>query len=92
MDILAVLAFVWALIYAMLFLPARKAGTWIARPVDGLAGTSFSILCCFVLAWSVVIFVWLALRGGGREIVFPKVNADYFRLSSVAVILQPSSS
>lgn len=87
METLAVLAFLWVLIYAMLFLPARKAGIWIARPVDGLAGTSLSILCCFVLAWSVVIFVWLALKVGGREIVFPKVNADYFNPSYVAVIL-----
>jgi hypothetical protein len=87
MDTLAVLAFVWALIYAMLFLPARKAGAWIARPVDGLVGTSFSILCCFVLAWGVVIFVWLALKVGGREIVFSKITADYFRLPYVAVVL-----
>jgi hypothetical protein len=86
MEKLAALGFVWALIFAMLFLPARKAGTWIAGRVDGLAGAIQSIGRCFVLAWSVVFLVWLALRIGGREI-FPHVNADYFGPSYVAALL-----
>src|SRR5205809_7669156 len=34
-----------------------------------------------------VAFVWLALRVGGREIVFPHVKADYFGLSYIAALL-----
>lgn len=87
MDKLAILTILWALIFAMLLVPARKAGMWVARPLDGLAGTTLSILRCFVLAWGAVAFVWLALRIGGREIVFPHVKADYFGLSYVATLL-----
>jgi hypothetical protein len=86
MEKLAVLVFVWALAFAMLFLPARKVGTWIARPPDGFVGTTLSILLCFVLAWSVVLLGWLALMVGGGE-VFPHVKADYFGLSYVTVLL-----
>ena len=87
MGSLIVLAFVWALIYAMLFLPARKAGKWVARPADGWPGTALSITCCAVLAWGVVFFVWLALRVGGRELIFPNVKADYFGLFYAAILL-----
>ena len=86
METLAALAFVWAMIFAMLFLPARKAGTWIARRPDGSAGTILSILLCFVLAWGLVLLGWLALMLGGRA-VFPHVKAEYFGLSYVAAVL-----
>lgn len=86
MEKLVVSVFVWALIFAMLFLPARKAGTWIARPGDSFAGATLSIMLCFALAWSVVLLGWLGLSVGGRE-VFPRVKADYFGLSYVAVVL-----
>ena len=87
MDNLAVLALIWVLIFTMLILPARNAGLWVAKPPDGLAGTSLSILLCFVLAWGIVGFVWLALRAGGRELVFPQVRADYFGLPYIAAVL-----
>jgi hypothetical protein len=86
MENLAALALVWALIFAMLLLPARKVGTWIARPPDGFVGTTLSIMLCFMLAWSVVLFGWLALKVGGREI-FPHVKADYFGVYYVALLL-----
>jgi hypothetical protein len=86
MEKLAVLAFVWALAFAMVFLPARKVGTWIARPPDGFLGATLSIVLSFVLAWSVVLLGWLALMVGGRA-VFPHVKADYFGLPYVAVVL-----
>ncbi|QOZ35614.1 hypothetical protein [Bradyrhizobium sp. CCBAU 53421] len=86
MDKLAVLAFLWAIAFAMLFLPARKVGTWIARPRDGLAGTALSILLCFVLAWGVVLFGRLALVLVGHH-VFPPINPDFFGLYYVAVLL-----
>jgi len=86
MEELAVLAFVWALAFAMLLLPARKAGRWIARPPDGYAGAALSVLFCFAIAWMVVLLAWLALKIGGRQ-VFPHVKADYFGLFFVAVLL-----
>jgi hypothetical protein len=86
MEKLAVLGFLWALVFAMLFLPARKVGRWIARPPDGLKGTSLSILLCLVLAWCVVLLGRLALIVGGREI-FPHVKAEYFGLFYVAALL-----
>jgi hypothetical protein len=86
MEKFVVLCALWALAFAILNLPARKVGTWIARPPDDLAGTALSITFCFALAWSVVLLGWLALMVSGHQ-VFPHVKTDYFRLSFVALLL-----
>lgn len=86
MENLAVLAFVWALIFAMLVLPTRLAGRWIVRRSDSSAGTAASLSLCFVLAWGAVLLGWLALKVGGR-VIFPYVDARYFGLPYVALLL-----
>src|SRR5215467_952113 len=86
MGTLAVLIFVWALVFAMLFLPARKVGAWIARPPDGRTGTTLSVLLCWALALAVVLSGWLALKIGG-SVVFPYIDPLNFRLPLVAVVL-----
>lgn len=90
METLAALAFVWGLIFAMLFLPARRIGPWIARFPDSFAGTASSLLLCFALAWCVVLAGWGTLKLGGQHIL-PRVETSYFSLPYVAgLLLAPS--
>lgn len=87
MDKLAVLFIGWALIFAMLFLPARMATAWLGSTHDSGTGALSSLLRCTLLAAGFVFIARLSLKLGGRELLFPNLRADYFGLLNVAIVL-----
>jgi hypothetical protein len=88
MTTIAALLAIWALAFAILFVPARPIGTWMARRGDGPLHAILNITLCLVIAFNVVLVGWLALIIGGRE-VLPHVKSDplNFGLFFTAVLL-----
>jgi hypothetical protein len=70
-----VLVAIWALAFAILVVPARPIGKWMARLGDGPVHAILNITICLVIAFNVALVGWLALMICGRE-VFPHVKND----------------
>jgi hypothetical protein len=75
MSNIAVLIAIWALAFAILVMPARPIGTWMARRGDGPVHATLNIALCLMIAFNVALVGWLALMIGGRD-VFPHVKND----------------
>jgi hypothetical protein len=72
---IAVLVAIWALAFAILVVPARPVGKWMARHGDGPVHAILNIIICLVIAFNVALVGWLALMICGRE-MFPHVKND----------------
>ena len=85
---IAVLLAVWALAFAVLVLPVRPVGTWMARRGEGLFLVILNVIICLVITFNVVLIGWLVLIVGGHAL-FPHVESDPlgFGLFFAAVLL-----
>jgi hypothetical protein len=72
---IAVLVAIWALAFAVLVVPARPIGKWMARHGDGPVHAILNIILCLVIAFNVALVGWLALMICDIE-VFPHVKND----------------
>jgi hypothetical protein len=75
MSNIAVLIAIWALAFAILVVPARPIGKWMARRGDGFVHAILAVFLCSVIAFNVALVGWLALMIWGHE-VFPHVKND----------------
>jgi hypothetical protein len=87
MTIIALVA-IWVLAFAILVVPARPIGAWMARRDAGPLLAILNIILCSVIAFNVVLVGWLALIIGARDL-FPHVKNDplNFGLFFVAALL-----
>jgi hypothetical protein len=75
MSNIAVLVAIWTFAFAILVVPTRPIGKWMARQGDGPIHAILNIFVCLVIASNVALVGWLALMICGRE-VFPHVKND----------------
>lgn len=89
---IAVLVAIWAVAFAILVVPARPIGTWMARHGDGRIHAILNIIICLVIALNVALVGWLALMICGRD-VFPHVKKDPMNFGivfAVALLFVPA--